>query len=313
MSLDKIATPPKGLDSSRLYRVIYLPTYALLLFLLVLVWAGAPGDELDFRAAWTTATKLSVLEIALIAVAVIVLAAVLHPLQLTVMRLLEQGPPSWLGAGLLRKWQRHRKRKLEERAALPGPSATKLPDEQVRQAGLAGSELRRRFPLPDHLVRATALGNVLTAMEDLAGRVYSIDTVVAWPRLYAVLGDRMKAVVDDRRDTMDAAVQLTASAGIGAIAAGALLWGAEDWWWLLTLAPLVLAVLCYAGAVKAALAYAESVHVAYDMHRFDLLKALHLATPTCLSAERAIHRQLSDLWRQGVPPDLEYVSEKEAK
>lgn len=311
MSLSTVATAPKGFDSGRLVRVVYLPTYAVLLFLLVLVWAGAPGDKLNFGTAWRTAAGLGAAEITLIGLAVVVLAASLHPLQLTVMRLLESGPPRWLGSGLLRGWQLGRKRRLEQRATLPA-SPGPLSDDQVRQAGLAGSKLRQRFPLPEHLVRPTAVGNILAAMEDLAGRSYGIDAVIAWPRLYAVLGDRMKAIVDDRRDTMDAAAQMTASAAIATVGAGALLWGARDWLWLLTLVPFALGVLSYAGTVKAATAYAESVQVAVDLHRFDLLTALKVALPATLEEEQTINRQLGDLWRQGVPPDLRYVSEKEA-
>ena len=57
---------------------------------------------------------------------------------------------------------------------------------------IAGARLRRRFPLPDHLVRPTALGNALSAMEDSAGRDYGLDAVIVWPRLYVVLGGRSR-------------------------------------------------------------------------------------------------------------------------
>ena len=49
--------------------------------------------------------------------------------------------------------------------------------------------------MPDHLVRATGLGNALAAMEDSAGAAYGLDAVVAWPRLYPLLGDKVRAVV----------------------------------------------------------------------------------------------------------------------
>jgi hypothetical protein len=44
-----------------------------------------------------------------------------------------------------------------------------------------------------------------------------------------------------------------------------LLW--SGWWLLLVLMPLGVAVLAYNGAVQAALAYAETVYVAFDLHR----------------------------------------------
>jgi hypothetical protein len=65
-------------------------------------------------------------------------------------------------------------------------------------AGVAGLKLRQRFPIPDHLVKATRLGNLLAATEDRAGRDYGLDAVVAWPRLYPLLGAEIKVIVDDR-------------------------------------------------------------------------------------------------------------------
>ncbi len=55
-------------------------------------------------------------------------------------------------------------------------------------------------PLPaPELLRPTLPGNVLAAVESRAGEPYGLDAVVAWPRLYPLLGEGVKAVVDDRR------------------------------------------------------------------------------------------------------------------
>jgi predicted secreted protein len=50
----------------------------------------------------------------------------------------------------------------------------------------------------------------------------------------------------------------------------------SGWWLLLVLMPLGVAVLAYDGAVQAALGYAETVYVAFDLHRADLLTALRM-------------------------------------
>ncbi|HEU5388033.1 MAG TPA: hypothetical protein VFV73_19225 [Streptosporangiaceae bacterium] len=50
-----------------------------------------------------------------------------------------------------------------------------------------------------------------------------------------------------------------------------------------------------------ALAYAESVHVAFDLHRADLLTALRMELPARQDAERALNEHWCDLWRQGIP------------
>jgi hypothetical protein len=158
--------------------------------------------------------------------------------------------PRCLGATRARQRQKNRRDRLARAAHLP-PGAD-LTSEAIQRAGAAGYQLRRRFPLPDHLLQPTALGNVLAAMQDTAGRAYGLDAVTAWPRLYPVLGDQCRTLVDDRRDTLDASVRLGAG-----------------WWTALGLIPLGVAALACNAAVQAALAYAETVHVAFDLHRAE--------------------------------------------
>ncbi|MBW6433558.1 hypothetical protein KZ829_07345 [Actinoplanes hulinensis] len=305
MSLDALAEMPAGLQGSRFFRVYYFPTYAVLLFLLILVWAGAPGERISFKAAWETAANLEIAEALLIIVVVVLLALVLHPFQSALVGVLEGGWAASLGSGLLRRRQLARMRTLTEAAAPP----TGTPgDQAVQAAGQAATRLRRRFPTREHLVRPTALGNALAAMQDNAGRAYGLDAVVAWPRLYAVLGQSVRGVVDDRRDTMDSTARLAASTGIAAIATFALLSQATHWWWLLGFVPLTVSVIAYRAAVHAAVAYGEAVELAFDLHRFDLLDALHLAAPADRAAELKINQELCDLWRQGVPPTAGYVT-----
>jgi hypothetical protein len=299
VNLDAIVKPPIEALSGRFFLVSYLPTYADALFVLVLFWAGAPGDGLSFKAAWTTAKGLGVAELILIVVAITLVAVLAQPLQLAMTRVVEGGWPDALGAGLARDRQRRRRDRLREAATLPADPAKHTPDT-VQKCGVAGAALRARFPLPDHVIRATALGNALAAAEDCAGRAYGIDVVVAWPRLYPLLGDKVRAIVDDRRDKLDIAVRAAVTMAVTGVVAIALLWPA-GWWLLLALIPFVLAVVAYAGAVRAALAYGESLHSAVDLHRFDLLKAMHVALPEDADAEYELNRRLADFWRQGVP------------
>ena len=181
------------------------------------------------------------------ALAVVLLAVVLQPLQLAMVGLAEGSWPAWLGSKWARRWQRSRRDRFARAGQLPaGPELT---DEAIQRAGAAGYQLRRRFPMPDHLLRPTALGNVLAAMTDRAGRPYGLDAVTAWPRLYPVLGEQVKSLVDDRRDTLDAAVRMTATMAVTAIASVALLLR-SGWLILLALIPLGIAVLAYNAAVQ---------------------------------------------------------------
>jgi hypothetical protein len=304
MSFGEVAKASLDTLASRFFRTGYLPTYAGAMFVLVVVWAGAPGSSVSFGRAWRIAAALGVAEVLLIVVCVTVAAVLFQPLQLAMVRVLEGGWPAGLGTGVGLALQRRRKRWLAAAARLPdGPGEPAA--EVVQRAGIAAARLRRRYPLPDHLVRPTALGNVLSAAEDTAGREYGWDAVVAWPRLYTVLGDRTRALVDDRRDALDGAVRLSVTGGVVALLTFVLLLRAS-WWVTLALAPLAVAVLAYLGAVHTAMAYGEAVHTAFDMHRFDLLSALHLPLPANQGEERAQAVALCDWWRQGVPVRLTY-------
>ncbi|MDI2132797.1 hypothetical protein [Yinghuangia seranimata] len=310
MKLDGALQPPSALGAGRrVFLVGYLPTYAALLFLLTLAWAGARAwrppvrGGLHFTDAWETAAQLGVGEVLAIALAVTLIAVVSQPLQLAMVRLLEGDWPSRRATEWARNRQIARRRPLVDAAELPAPGAAPPTDAEVQAAGHAGAELRRRYPLPDHLVRATALGNALTAAEDTAGSWYGLDAVVAWPRLYPVLGDAVRAVVDDQRDRLDAAARMAVTMAVTTVATVVLLIRTE-WWLLLALVPAVLAVAAYHGAVHMARAYGQSIHVAFDLHRFDMLQALGVPRQASVAAERTWNRRLCDLWRQGVPlPD----------
>ncbi|KQX65030.1 MULTISPECIES: hypothetical protein [unclassified Streptomyces] len=304
MSLGPVV--PKPLDGSvRFFSVAYLPTYAATVFVLLLVWAGAPGADVSLRRAWRTATEVGAGQAVWIVVGTTVVAVLFQPFQLAVVRLLEGGWPEALGAGPLRALQRRRRARLAGRAELAGPAGESSP-AQVQRAGAAAAALRRRYPLPDHLVRPTALGNVLAALRDTAGRDHGWDATVAWPRLYPVLGDRARAVVDDGRDSLDAAARLCVTTAVTALLSAGLLFR-SGWWMLLALAPAAVALLAYHGAVQAALTYGDAVLAAFELHRFDLLRALHLPLPDSLREERTLAEALCLHWRQGLPPPSRYL------
>jgi hypothetical protein len=232
----------------------------------------------------------------LLGVAITLLAVLGTPLQLALVRVLEG---QWLSARLARlsrRGQERRRKRLADAEELP---EGEVGEAELQAAGAAGARLRRLFPEPE-LLRPTLLGNVLAATESRAGEPYGLDAVVAWPRLYPLLGEGVKAVVDDRRAIMDAAARLSVTmAATGVIAAGLL--ARSGWWVLLALAPLVIARVAYVGAVHAAVAYGESVRVAIDLHRFALIDVLRLPRPSDPDDERRRNAELSDLWRQGLP------------
>ncbi|MFF0018089.1 hypothetical protein [Streptomyces sp. NPDC005374] len=294
MKLDAAVRP--GLDGARFFLVDYLPTYTGAIFVLVLIWAGAPGNAPDFSDAWRTIADLGTGEVLAIVLAVTLGTVLGHPLQLALMRVLEGDWPRSV-VRVTRHAERWRRARLASRTRLP-QGDTEPTEAQIQESGRAGTRLRRSFP-PEGLVRPTALGNVLAAMEWEAGEPYGLDAVVAWPRLYPALGSNTRLIVDDRRNTLDGAARLAATMTVTAIVAASLLLPHGGWWTFLALVPLAIARLAYVGAVRAALAYGECVRTAFDLHRFDMLRALHQPLPQDPEAERALNRALSRSWRQG--------------
>lgn len=295
MKLDALTSSVDGAYGPRFFVVSTVPTSAAALFLLVLAWAGAP-DRVHFSQAWDTAAELSLGEAVLLVLAVTLAGTITMPLQLPLLRLLEgywPSRPRWIAGPAARvgiafqKWRR-------------GPVDVSAPhgaaERQAAWERLAWQ--RSRYPDQLHLLRPTALGNALTAAERRAGRLYGLDAVVVWPRLEPLLSEPVRAAVADRRMWLDASVRLSATAALVAPVALALLWH-SGWWRVLALASLLVSWLAYAAAVQAAIAYGECVRAAFDLHRFDLLTALHLPLPADREAERIQNRKLSRLWRQG--------------
>jgi hypothetical protein len=308
--------PPGTLISPRLFRIGYLPAYAATAFLLSLIWAGAPGRPVIFARAWRTADHVGVVGLVLLVLVITMITAVLQPLQASMVAVLEGGFPRWLGAGFARRSQLWRKRRLERSiqakvdraAALECDPASRAQYEAlVGEAGVASAFLRSRFPAAEHLVRPTSLGNALAAIADDAGAAYGLDTVVAWPRLYPVLGDQVRAMVDDLRDSLDASARLTVTGMLTGAATIALLAGHSGWRTLLALIPFAVAALAYSGAIRAAVVYGTAIRIGFDLYRFDMLQALHLEVPRREGAEQAKNTALSDFFRQGVPASFTYT------
>ncbi|NGY65330.1 hypothetical protein G7043_41195 [Lentzea sp. NEAU-D13] len=298
MSLDAAAKTVRESVGPRLFLTNFVPTFAMVAMIAILIWAGAPAKAPQFTNAWKTAATLGIGQVIIAVVLISVLVLVLQPLQLPMMRLLEGYWPRWTARpGVW--WQNRKRDRLAKQAK---------PDGDVQQAGRAGSRLRRRFPRGEML--PTALGNVLAAAESRAGHEYGYDAVVAWPRLYPVLDEQTRAVVDDRRNTLDGLVRISVSAFVTAAVSGGLLYRAS-WWLLIPVGLLVLSRVSYLAAVHAAGEYGESLKVAFDLNRFALLARLHLELPADQRAERKLAEDLSLMWRQG-PGEFTYHHPEQA-
>ena len=308
MSLESLA----GLGSKdlgvRFNLVGVLPAVVLAVLVLAGVWSGAPASSPDLDAAGARLSAVSAGEAALLALGILAFALVLHPLQLSLVRLLEgywgEGRLGGALAGLGRRRQQRRRDTLDRRMLFPQAAGARVDPEQERAATTAAWQLRRLYPDSDRVL-PTRLGNALRAAEDRAGDKYGLDAVLVWPRLVPLLPDGLSGALDDARNQLDMAARFAVTFLLAVVAA-LVLFGGHGWWVATAAGPAFLAWLSYRAAVTAAIAYGELFETAFDLHRFDLLGALYVHLPQDSEHEREVNATVTDFLRHDFPVKLEY-------
>lgn len=193
----------------------------------------------------------------------------------------------WATARAARRWQKLRQERLE--AARAG--------DRARYAGRQ-DELHYEYPHRAYLLLPTRLGNVLRAAEAYPGRAYGIDAPFWWPRLWPLLPEERRAAVEDGLTAMVSLLNfavLMFLATVGAALGLSLSPLAYRGVWA-ALALVIGALLirsAYEGAVAQARGYGQQIRTAVDLHRFALLRALHVDLPATPLEERALWEQLA--------------------
>jgi hypothetical protein len=67
----------------------------------------------------------------------------------------------------------------------------------------------------------------------------------------------------------------------------------HGWWLLVPTSTAVLSWVAYRAAVRAATSYGQQLHVAFDLHRFNMLRGLHLPLPPDLESEIIFNDRLT--------------------
>jgi hypothetical protein len=290
--------------------VSLLPTALLALYALALYWSGAPGQAPDVARVITHAQKAAGWAGFLLALGIVVVALIAEPLQVSLIRVLEgywgESSPGRLLAApgkALHHWRRDRLDRRQRRQGGTRGAVTGSPGQAARQQAAREHAARRLRTYPPRAATLpTRLGNVLRAAEYRAGSRYGLEATVIWPRLYPLLGDKLTGVLDDLRDQLDLAGRFCVTFALATILSVCFLAG-HGWWLAVAAITSLGALLSYRAAVSAAAAYGEAIETAFDLHRFDLLKALHLPLPADLTRERADNQRLSRFLTQST----EYV------
>jgi hypothetical protein len=275
--------------------VSLLPT-AVLVLLVVSLWAGgAPGQAPELAQVLGGPEGLDVSQLVGILLVVLVIALVLHPLQLTLVQLFEgYWGISTLGRSLSAlgvELHRRRQQRLLQVTAESGPN--------TRRYQWAVGQLRM-YPIDSSHLMPTKLGNALRAAEDQAGERYGLSTVVTLPRLYPQLSGPFAQVYMDLRNQLDIAVRFCATLLLATVICAVLL-REHGWWLALPAATALLSWMAYRASVRAGAAYGQGLYIAFDLFRFDLLQALHYPLPVDPVQEKRFNSALSKFFVSNYP------------
>jgi hypothetical protein len=311
MTLGDLVDTPSSVLGGRLSFVGLLPTTLLVLFVLALTWLGAPATAPNVQTALAEIGRYGTCDSLLLVIAIAGLTIILQPFQLFLVRTLEgywgtSTFSKFIGAAFV---NRHCKKRDQLKKALDAILQSADPGSVAHNMLLAAkaaqiSDRLERF-YPKHGLLPTTLGNILRAAEQNSGSPYSLDIITAWPRLYAILPERTAALVDDQRNQLDIAVRFCATFAVATVVSAGFL-VQHGWWLTVPMATLALAWISYRGAIASALAYGTGIRMAVDLHRFDLLRALHLPLPEDRETEKQTNTLLSEFLRQGRPVNFRY-------
>lgn len=285
-----------------------LPVTLAIVTVAALLAAGAPQHHPSPTTFINTINKLNAGSGLALALLALTAALLLTPLQLPLVRLLEGYWPNTMPLGAWKNRRRDayaRRRKADEETTAPRQAP---PDDVAESARIATAAWRllHVHPADDTRTMPTRLGNVLRTAEDQAGGRYGLDTVTFWPRLYPLLSDQLREVVDDARDQLDLTTQYCATLAITAAATATLLIAHGGWWLLLPVGLSLASTVAYRASVTAALVYAQALNTAFDLHRFALRQSLHLPLPPDLATEIKWNRELTAFLAQGFDTSLSY-------
>lgn len=288
--------------------VSFLPTAFLALFLLVLVGLGPPSRDPSVENLAAPLRGLNVAQLAVTAVIVITAGLVVQPFQLSLVRILEGY--GWASTrfghvfhaiGVELQWRRQTRLKRLARAPLPsyGPWLTswerrRVGRRRLQQRYAVGSvrDELASYPVDEEQLLPTRLGNALRASEMRAGQRYGLNTIDVWPRLLPYLSPRLNEVITDLRNQLDTSARFCAVLVLATVASTALL-AVHGPWLLIPAVTGMSSWIAYRAAVRAAIAHGRQLYVAFDLHRFDLLRGLHLPLPRNSVAEVQVNQNLS--------------------
>lgn len=315
MLTDVVAAGTKALGGARFSLVSILPGTLFVAIILLAAFSGAYGSGEASLLGITEAADVWGPGGAVLLVFGLFLAGVLlQPFQVALVQYLEgywsRGPVHTLST------ERHRRRlrtaAVEQRLSVPDPPASDLRAgaDSARAFALVARRRSRassvvlRYPADPTRVMPTMLGNILRNGEDAAGDRYCLDAMTVYPRLYPSISPQLSAAMTRQLDMITTTASLTVSCLAAALATSPLLVVRRDLWVLLPLGAALLALVSYRGALRAAADHGVLFATVFDLHRFDMVRALHHRLPTGVAEEFALNDELTDFFQDRRPPEV---------
>ncbi len=280
--------------------VSVIPSLLPVAVTVVLVRSGAWTGSPDFGAGIAGLTDLSVGGAIGLIMAALLLGAVLHPVQLGVVRLLE----GYWGTGPF--WSRLRERRIayhvDRRLRLqeiinkaehsnPDPGAAAA---AARLTAITAGISKSIYPADVDDTMPTRLGNALRAAETRVGAPVGLEIVKLAPHLLQVAPREQAEYVDEQRTTLDLVVRICLVCMLTTAVMIAFLWP-HGIALLTALIPYGLAWMAYRGTVAAAQEYGAALQVLFDLNRFTLYESMHHRLPETTAAEKELVADITAL------------------
>jgi hypothetical protein len=189
---------------------------------------------------------------------------------------------------------------LELQLEEPPDTASGSNDRESRERRVRAAKLElSMYPEADRLL-PTSLGNVLRAAVDQAGQRYNLDTVIVWPWLFPHISGPLAQNLTQTRSQLDGFVRLSVTLLVATVVGTAMLL-TDGLWLAIPAITALMAWASYKAAVRTAAKYGQGIYVAFDLHRFDMLRALHYPLPPTREAELASNRDFVRFLKDGQP------------
>jgi hypothetical protein len=292
--------------------VSVLPSILLVTYVFLLFSSDSWQHSPNWHAAFAALRNIGLAGAAVLTVSGIVVALVMHPLQFSMVQLLEGywGPGRLAQQIRISRIHRHRERLqwLDDLTAEADATLLKfkqrdpslkqekpstrahLKVEAMSQRGEAVRS-RDRYPKdPDHAM-PTRLGNMLRRYEVTAGASYGLDAPTVLPSLAMIAPPSHLDYLNDQRSAMDLAVRTSMTSAIACLVTLVFLWH-SGLWLLIALIPYAAAYAAYRGSVIAAQSYGITMSAVIALNRFALYERMHMKRPPTTARERAMNEDL---------------------